>query len=94
MGNFWWVEQRQDPGPGVPEVCCKSHPVMMFLEYALGSLGSRNCTMNSLIHWFTVYENALAVVVTVGVALFLVCCLECTSCSCRDKDEFFRRKKV
>jgi len=50
--------------------------------------------MNSLIHWFTVYENALAVVVTVGVAIFLISCLECTSCPCRDKDEFFRRKKV
>jgi len=50
--------------------------------------------MNSLIHWFTVYENALAVVVTIGVALFLFCCLECTNCPCREKDEIFRRRQV
>jgi hypothetical protein len=50
--------------------------------------------MNSLIHWFTVYENALAVVVTVGFGIFLICCLECTSCPGRDKDEIFPRKKV
>jgi len=50
--------------------------------------------MNSLIHWFTVYENALAVVATVGIGIFLICCLECTSCPCRDKDEIFPRKKV
>jgi len=50
--------------------------------------------MNSLILWFTVYENALAVLATVSVALLLVCCLECTNCSCRDKDEFFRHREV
>ena len=50
--------------------------------------------MHSLIHWFTVYENALAVVVTVGVAFFLICCVECISCPCREKDELFRRRKV
>jgi hypothetical protein len=30
----------------------------------------------------------------VGVALLLVCCLECTDCSSRDKDEFFRHRRV
>ena len=46
--------------------------------------------MDSLIHWFTIDENALAVLVTVGVALFLVCCLECIDCPRRDKDDIFR----
>ena len=47
--------------------------------------------MNSLIHWFTVYENAIAIVVTVGVALLLVCFLGCTKCPSRDKDDIFNR---
>ncbi len=52
--------------------------------------------MHSLIHWFTVYENALAVLVTVGVGLLLACCVECSSCSSRerDKDEIFRHHGV
>ncbi len=37
--------------------------------------------MNSLIHWFAANENILAILVTVGVALLLVCCLECSDCS-------------
>ena len=50
--------------------------------------------MVSLIEWFKVYENALAVLVTVGVAIFIFCCLECTDCSCRENDEFFRHREV
>jgi hypothetical protein len=47
--------------------------------------------MHSLIQWFATIENAVAVLVTVGVAVFLVCCLECTECPSRDKDDLFRR---
>jgi len=47
--------------------------------------------MDSLIHWFAVDGNALAVLVTAGVALFLICCLECSDCSSREKDDLFRR---
>ena len=47
-------------------------------------------TMDSLIHWFTVDGNAIAVLVTMGIAVLLVCCLECSNCSCRDKDDIFR----
>ena len=50
--------------------------------------------MNSLIHWFTVYETALVVLATVGVAVLLVCCLVCTNCSCREKDDIFRHRQV
>lgn len=50
--------------------------------------------MHNLIHWFATYEDALAVLVTAGVALLLICCLECSNCSKRDKDEIFRRHTV
>ena len=57
----------------------------------LNSFGVRSLIMESLIHWFTTIENAVAVLVTVGVAVFLVCCMECTECPSRDKDDLFRR---
>jgi len=50
--------------------------------------------MHSVVHWFSMYANVLAILVTVGVAVLLVCCLECTNCSGREKDEFFRRHEV
>jgi hypothetical protein len=49
---------------------------------------------HSLIHWFAVHETFLAIVVTGAVALLLFCCLECTHCPCREKDEFFRRHEA
>lgn len=36
----------------------------------------------------------LAVIVTTGVAILLVCCLGCSKCSCRDKDDIFSRHEV
>jgi hypothetical protein len=50
--------------------------------------------MHSLAQWFTVYENAIAILVTVGVALLLVCCLECSECPSRDKDDIFNRHEL
>ncbi len=50
--------------------------------------------MHRLIHWFTVNGNLLALLVTVGVALLLVCCLECSNCSCREKDDIFRHHEL
>jgi hypothetical protein len=50
--------------------------------------------MDSLIHWFMVCENAVAVLVTLGVALLLVCCLECSDCPRRDEDDIFNRHTV
>ncbi len=50
--------------------------------------------MNSLAHWFAMNANVLAILVTVGVAVLLVCCLECTDCKCRDKDDLFKRRHV
>jgi hypothetical protein len=50
--------------------------------------------MNSLVHWFGVNASVLAVLVTVGVAVLLICCLECSNCSSREKDELFRRNEL
>jgi hypothetical protein len=50
--------------------------------------------MHTITHWLTANESVLAVLVTVGVAVLLVCCLECTKCGCRDKDELFHRHEV
>lgn len=50
--------------------------------------------MDSLIQWFTVYENAVALLVTLGVALLLVCCLESMTSPSRDKDDIFNRHTV
>jgi hypothetical protein len=47
--------------------------------------------MLALIHWFLVNENVLAILVTAGVAVLLICCLECSDCSHREKDDLFRR---
>ena len=50
--------------------------------------------MDNLIQWFTVYENAIAILVTLGVSLLVVCCLECMTSPPRDKDEIFNRHTV
>jgi len=47
--------------------------------------------MHNLIHWFAANGSILAVLVTVGVAVLLVCCLGCSNCPSRDKDELFKR---
>ena len=46
--------------------------------------------MQSLIHWFATNGSVIAVLVTVGVAILLVCCLGCSNCPSRDKDDLFR----
>jgi len=47
--------------------------------------------MHHLIHWFAVNASLLAILVTVGVAVLLVCCLGCSNCPSREKDDLFRR---
>ena len=46
--------------------------------------------MRSLVHWVVMNGSVLAVLVTVGVAVLLVCCLGCSNCPSRDKDDLFR----
>jgi len=50
--------------------------------------------MSSLYHWFAINGSVLAVTVTIGVALLLVCCLGCSSCPKRDKDDLFSRHEM
>jgi hypothetical protein len=38
--------------------------------------------------------NILAVLVTVGVAVLLICCMECSDCTKREKDDLFKRHEV
>lgn len=47
--------------------------------------------MHIAVRWFAANADVLAILVTLGVAILLVCCLECTKCPCRDKDDLFRR---
>jgi hypothetical protein len=49
--------------------------------------------MRVLIHWFALNANLMAILVTVGVAFLLVCCLQCTKCGCREKDDIFKRRE-
>jgi hypothetical protein len=51
-------------------------------------------TMHTLIQWMRSSETLLALIVTAGVAVLLVCCLGCAKCPCREKDDLFRRHEV
>ncbi len=50
--------------------------------------------MTGLFKWLEVNANVLAVLVTVGVAVLLVCCLKCSDCGSREKDDLFKRHEV
>jgi hypothetical protein len=50
--------------------------------------------MNSLVHWFAMNGSLFAVLVTVGVAVLLVCSLECSNCPSRERDDLFRRRNI
>jgi hypothetical protein len=50
--------------------------------------------MHTLIEWMRSSETLLALIVTAGVAVLLVCCLGCAKCPCREKDDLFRRREV
>jgi hypothetical protein len=50
--------------------------------------------MQSIVQWFVTNGSLFAVLVTVGVAVLLVCCLGCSKCPDRDKDDIFRRHEM
>jgi hypothetical protein len=50
--------------------------------------------MNSVIHWLGTNASVLSVLVTVGVAVLLVCCLGCSNCPSRDNDDIFSRHEM
>ena len=47
--------------------------------------------MNSLIQWFENIQNILAALVTAGVAVLLVCCIECLTAPSREEHDLFNR---
>jgi hypothetical protein len=51
-------------------------------------------SMNTLIHWLLASGSLLALIVTAGVAVLLVCCLGCVKCPRRDKDDIFSHHGV
>jgi glycerol uptake facilitator-like aquaporin len=58
------------------------------------AFGYGSGVMSTLFHWFEVNANVLAVLVTVGVAVFLVCCLECCDSSGCKEDDIFRHHEM
>jgi hypothetical protein len=50
--------------------------------------------MSRMIHWLAANGSMLAVLITVGVAVLIACCLECSNCGCREKDNLFNRHEV
>ena len=50
--------------------------------------------MFSFLHGFAAVENLLAALVTIGIALLLVCCVECSDCSDREDDDLFRHRQA
>jgi hypothetical protein len=50
--------------------------------------------MHTLLAWLEMNATVLAVLVAAGVAVLIVCCLECSKCGCREKDELFKRHEV
>jgi capsular polysaccharide biosynthesis protein len=43
---------------------------------------------------FLVNASVLSVLVTVAVTIFIVCCLKCSDCACKDKDDLFKRREI
>ena len=50
--------------------------------------------MQGLMQWLTSYASLVAIVVTIGVAILLVCCMECTKCGGKDKDDIFKHHEM
>ena len=50
--------------------------------------------MHNFFHWIASCASVLAILVTLGVAVLLVCCLECTNCPKSKKDEIFTRHEL
>jgi hypothetical protein len=50
--------------------------------------------MQSLAHTLFSFGTVLAVIITVGVGILLFCCLSCSSCPCKEKDDIFRHKSA
>ncbi len=50
--------------------------------------------MHTIFHALFSMESVLALLITAGAAVLLFCCVGCSDCGCREKDEIFRKKSV
>jgi len=50
--------------------------------------------MHIIFDWLATNANLMAILVTLGVAVLLVCCLECTKCPGREKDDIFKHHQM
>jgi len=50
--------------------------------------------MHALVRTIETHASLVAAVVTAGVALLLACCLGCSNCSKKDKDDLFSRHEL
>ena len=50
--------------------------------------------MHNLMEWLISSGSLLALIVTAGIAVLLVCCLGCAKCPGREKDDIFSRHEV
>jgi hypothetical protein len=50
--------------------------------------------MFSFLHGFGAVENLVAALVTIGIALLLAGCVECSHCPNREEDDLFRHRHV
>lgn len=45
-------------------------------------------------HWIVTSGSLVAMVVTLGVAVLVACCLSCARCPLQEKDDLFKRREV
>jgi hypothetical protein len=49
--------------------------------------------MHNLVHLLAMNGGVLAVLMTVGAAILIACCVGCTNCPRRSKDDLFRHRE-
>jgi len=66
----------------------------VFCAGAVDGFEKKAFMIQQIFHWLARNENLVAVLVTAGVAILLVCCMGCSKCPrCKD-DDFFRRHQL
>ena len=45
-------------------------------------------------HSIVVSGSLVALVITLGVAVLIICCLSCARCPLKEKDDLFKRREV
>jgi hypothetical protein len=92
-GNFSVLNWQHS---GSIEPCTGYGRIGRFRIYPLRGLCTPDLEFmhNGLFHWLMASGSLIPLVVTAGVAVLLVCCLGCSKCPCREKDNIFGRHEV